>query len=200
MTIRFNYRQLLFVALLLQTNCKDKPGVSRVRDSSVAIEPIVKIPKDTSLFNRLNGYFAIDPSSGKVNSKENMDTSLTKALFKRDSSDQWFQLEYVNPIAFYKNSFGFYFIVEVGCGAGGYCGNFYLLTFDKDKVLVQTQDIGTEAGDEGFDNQFVYRRISATALETYQVKTEGGEDDDSSKAGHPDSSAKRKVLLLPPAK
>lgn len=200
MTIWFNYRHLLFVGLLLQFNCKDKAGTSRGQDSAGVMGPIVKTTKDTAMFNQLNRYFTIDSSSGKMNSDETMDTALTKALFKRDSSDQWFQLEYVNPVASFKNSRGFYYVVKVGCGAGGYCGNFYLLTFNKDKMLVQTQDIGTEAGDEGFDDRFVYNRISDTVLETYQVKTEGGEDDDSSKAGRPDSSARHKFLLLPPGK
>ena len=198
MTIRFNYRHLLFVGLLLQINCKNKAGTSRGRDSNLGAD--IKTTKDTALFNELSRYFTIDSSSGKVNSDQTLDTTLTKALFKRDSSDQWFQLEYVNPVASLKNSSGFYYIVKVGCGAGGYCGNFYLLTFDKDEVLVQTQNIGTEAGDEGFDDQFVYNRVSDTILETYQVKTEAGDDDDSLNTGHPDSSAKHKWLLLPPGR
>ena len=144
-------------------------------------EPVAQSPlsPDSNLV-KLKRFFQKD-SNVIEEEKPQIPFDLIRQFYRGDDTLNEENRSPVTPITWIENKYGYFLIIEIGCGAGGYCSTFDLLAFSKGGWFIGRQFLGQNAGDLGFHEDFFYKTLSDTTLfiESTSYDTPEGNDSDS---------------------
>ena len=170
------YNCILFIVFMF-FSCGEG---SRSHNQDVPTAVNTKTPDPN--FVKLKSFFSKD-SIESLKEKPKTPITLEWAFYKDGES---FNEEYQNPITpvdLIENKYGYFFIIEIGCAAGGYCSTFDLLVYSNEGRFIGRQFLGQDAGDLGFQEYFTYKSLADTILlisrATYETKEEEDKRTDS---------------------
>lgn len=128
----------------------------------------------------LRVFFARNPH-GRIDSSAEIPFRLVNSwLSDSDKIDTTFNSS-INPIDYIENKTGRFFLIQLNCGAGGYCHTYRLMAFRPGGQFVTITALGQEEGDEGFSRNFVYtvQGDTAIAVSQWDVDNDTGKISDS---------------------
>lgn len=100
-----------------------------------------------SIFDSLFNCFSSNTSLF-VQEQTTISDSLASRIFtleEFDPSNEFFIN--VKPRLYFKNSYGYFFLLQVDCSAGGACSIFYIVAFNVEMTKKRVLEVGKEEGD-----------------------------------------------------
>ena len=163
---------------------RNPPGSA---NSSNATDTSVQLPKS---YLELRAFFAKN-SHGRIDSSAEIPFRLVNSWYSDSTKIDTLFNSSINPVGCIENKTGSFFLLQINCGAGGYCHTYRLLAFRPRGQFVTAKELGEEAGDEGFSRNFVYTVLGDSAISISQWDV----DNDTDKTS---DSTSRTIALTPP--
>lgn len=82
----------------------------------------------------------------------------------------------VFAIDHFRNKYGNFYLVELICTAGGDCGIYYLISFNREGDFKESIKIGEVSAEEDESKLFEYKLFSDTVLTIYQIRYDNNLD------------------------
>lgn len=166
------YCYLLFASFLV-FSCGENSSNSKAE----AVVSKGTITSDSN-FVKLKSFFDRN-SKDSLKDKPQIPFALINSFYKAEDSINQEYHNSITPTDFFENKYGQFFIIEIACGAGGYCSTFDLLVFSREGRFIGREFLGQNAGDLGFSEDFSYKIISDTTLLIGGVTHERDTDENS---------------------